>query len=101
MLLHKFTSLAQQSEYYAKPIPPEVGVIQCIIERDAAKWNKFFPKYTLILEENNKELLSAKKLKSKTAHFRIEIVNSDEKYMMNENSTYLGRLRASASLHDF
>ena len=45
--------------------------------------------------------ISAKKLKSKTAHFRIEIVNSDEKYMMNENSTYIGRLRASASLHDF
>jgi len=55
----------------------------------------------LILEENNKELLSAKRIKSKTAHFRIEIVNSDEKYMMDENSTYLGRLRASAGLHDF
>jgi hypothetical protein len=39
---------------YTKPIPPEVGVLQCVLERDASGWNKFFPKYTLILEENNK-----------------------------------------------
>ena len=46
-------------------------------------------------------MLQAKKIKSKTAHYRIEIVNNEEKYMKNEDSCYIGRLRATPNLHEF
>lgn len=78
-----------------KPIPPEAGTLRCILDRESTGWYKFFPKYTLMLEDDSREMLQARKIKSKTAHYRIEIVNNDGKYQKTPDSNYLGRLRAN------
>jgi len=64
-----------------KPLPVEIGQLQCTIERNSSGFNKFWPKYTLMLSSNSSPMLSSKKLaKSKTSHYRIEIANQSEKF---------------------
>lgn len=64
--------------------------------------NKFWPKYTVILDETKVALLSAKKLaNSKTSHYRIELANANNKYKNQDEDHYLGRLRANFGNHEF
>lgn len=64
--------------------------------------NKFWPKYTVILDGTKLALLSAKKLaNSKTSHYRIELANSNNKYKQQDEEHYIGRVRASAGNHEF
>jgi len=77
-----------------KPIPRDVGLIQCTIERDKSGLNKVWPKYNLRMSSGSTNLmLIATKLKSKTPHYRIEM--SDSRKKNNEEAGYLGRLRSN------
>ena len=79
-----------------RQVPPDIGHVQCTIERNASGMNKFWPKYILKLSDGQ-VLLEAKKVaKSKTAYYRIEI--SSKK---STDEHYLGRLRADISNHQF
>ena len=74
-----------------KPIPKQIGYVQCTIERNTSGVNKFFPKYTLKLSDGNKTMLIGDKISnSATSHYKINIDSSIPKA-----DTYLGRLRGN------
>ena len=70
-----YTPIDQLLKQLLLPVPQEVGQIQCTITRDKKGLNKFWPKYTLHLNDAQKTvLLSASFVKTaKTPHIRIEI----------------------------
>ena len=88
-----------------RPIPPELGVIQCTIERNSSGMNKFWPKYILKLSGDIKNvglMLEAKKIaQSKTPHYRIVINTGISKYSTKEEEDYLGRLRANHTKSEY
>ena len=85
-----------------KPIPREIGQIQCNIIRDKSGLNKINPKFYMELSYGKKAMLKAEKLQfSSTAHYKI-IINSDEaKYLKNKDESYLGRLRGNLGQSQF
>ena len=52
-LTGKKTPMEVQADLFMKPIPAEAGTFRCILERDSTGWHKFYPKYTLRLEEGS------------------------------------------------
>lgn len=76
-----YTPLNVLTDHFMKSLPHEIGQLKCQIERNNSGMNKFWPKYTVILDGTKLALLSAKKLaNSKTSHYRIELANSNNKY---------------------
>jgi len=51
-LVGVYTPGQEQVDMFTRPIPPELGHIQCTIERDKKGMNKFWPKYTLHLSDS-------------------------------------------------
>lgn len=56
-LLSKYTPVEVQSELFLKPIPPEIGQVQCTIERDDSGFKKLKPVFYLKLSYGNKMML--------------------------------------------
>jgi hypothetical protein len=48
-------------DIFMRPIPKEVGTVECTISRHKSGFNFLFPKYVLKLSEGERFLLSAKK----------------------------------------
>ena len=102
-LTNKYTPVKVLIDTFMKPIPPEIGQLQCDIERNTSGLNKFWPKYVLTLTDSKKELLTSKKLaNSKTSHYRIDLADDGQYRKPEEESqSYIGRLRATFSNHEF
>jgi hypothetical protein len=60
-LISPFTDIQELIELYMRPIPKEVGTVECTISRNKSGLNFLFPKYVLKLSEGDKFLLSGKK----------------------------------------
>lgn len=90
---------------FMRPIPPELGIVQCTIIRNSSGMNKFWPKYTLKLSGDIKNvgmMLEAKKIaQSKTPHYRIVINTGISKYSSKEEEDYLGRLRSNHTKSEY
>ena len=77
-LTASYTPVQVRADICMKPIPPELGMLQLILERNKSGFNKFWPKYTLSISNNKLELIHSKKLaNSSTAHYKIEISNAE------------------------
>jgi tubby-related protein 1 len=75
------------------PIPRNVGVIQCTINRNKSGFNKFWPKYAMHLSDGNKFLLSAKKrAANKTSNY---LISTDPEDLNKNSASYLGKLRSN------
>ena len=95
-LLSKYTPVEVQADLFMKPLPKEVGQLQCLIIRDRSGLNKLSPKYYLELAYGKKAMLKAEKVQmSATAHYRVTINASETKYVKNAQDSYLGRLRGN------
>ena len=80
-LTGRYTPLQVQTDLFMKPLPVDIGMLQCEIERNTSGFNKFWPKYTLSLTENRVDLLNSKKIaNSKTSHYKINLSNCENKY---------------------
>ena len=60
-LISPFTELEELFEIFMRPIPKEVGTLECTIHRNKSGFNLWHPKYTLTLSEGERFLLNAKK----------------------------------------
>lgn len=60
-LISPFTELEELFEIFTKPVPKEVGTLECTIHRNKSGFNYLYPKYTLTLSEGERFLLNAKK----------------------------------------
>jgi hypothetical protein len=101
-LLSTITVNYNKSDLFMLPVPAEVGNIQCVLDRNKRGLNKLWPKFELLLLDGEidvklcTKLLSANKIKkSKTAHYRIQLGNSDK------DEAYIGRLRGNADNSQF
>jgi len=57
-----------------RPIPKEVGTVECTISRHKSGFNFLFPKYVLKLSEGERFLLSAKKWgANKTSNYMVTV----------------------------
>ena len=80
-----------------KPIPVQIGYVQCTIERNNSGKNKLFPVYTLKLTDGKKDILVGdKQSNSATANYKINIVSE-----MPGADTHLGRLRGNFGCTQF
>ena len=78
---------------FMNPVPPKIGQIKCTIIRHKGGLNRWWPKYTLQLSENNKFLLTGKKRSgNKTSNYLISLDQAKE----SKNSQgYLGKVRSN------
>lgn len=60
-LTNPFTPIEELRDMFMQPVPPEVGMIQMTISRNKSGFNRFYPKYTLVLSDGKKFMLNAKK----------------------------------------
>jgi hypothetical protein len=91
-----------QADLFLKPVPAEIGMVQCELTRNKSGFNKFWPRYELSVSGSKTPLLSSKKLaNSKTSHYRIELANVDSKYKKDNEEPYIGRLRGTYSNYEF
>lgn len=85
-----------------KPIPPEIGQLQCDIDRQKSGLNKWWPRYDLSITGTKLLLLTSKKLaNSKTSHYKIDLANTKNKYKKLGEEPYLGRLRGTFDNHQY
>lgn len=76
-----------------KPIPANIGQIQCTIVRHKSGFNKFWPKYTLQLSDSNKFLLTGKKRSGNTTSNYMITIEQDK--LKKGSKGYLGKLRSN------
>lgn len=63
-----------------RPIPKEVGTVECTISRNKSGFNFLYPKYVLKLSEGEKFLLSGKKRgANKTSNYMVTIDQDSKK----------------------
>lgn len=75
-----------------RPIPKEVGTVECTISRNKSGFNFLFPKYILKLSEGEKFLLSGKKRTgNKTSNYMVSIEQDSKK----KGKGYLGKVRSN------
>jgi tubby-related protein 1 len=92
-LLSPFTEFAELQELYMRPIPKEVGTVECTISRNKSGFNFLFPKYILKLSEGDKFLLSGKKRSgNKTSNYLITL---DSQNLKKKAKGFLGKVRAN------
>lgn len=76
-----------------RPVPPNIGQIQCTIVRHKSGFNRLWPKYTLHLSDGNKFLLTGKKRSGNaTSNYMISI---DQDKLKKGTKGYLGKLRSN------
>ena len=103
-LLGRYISMKDQAKLIMAPLPPEIGMVQCTIERNKSGFNKINPKYILSLSDSNNTplmMLESKKIQSKTTHLRVEINTGNQKYMSKQEENYIGRVRSNMNNSQF
>lgn len=92
-LISPFTELEELFEIFTKPVPKEVGTLECTIHRNKSGFNYLYPKYTLTLSEGERFLLNAKKRSgNKTSNYMITL---DQDNLKRKGKGYLGKLRSN------
>lgn len=75
-----------------RPIPKEVGTVECTISRNKSGFNFLYPKYVLKLSEGEKFLLSGKKRgANKTSNYMVTIDQDSKK----KTKGFLGKVRSN------
>lgn len=98
--------MKDQVKLIMAPLPPEIGMVQCTIERNKSGFNKINPKYILSIQSCDLEstplmMLESKKVQSKTTHLRVEINTGNQKYMSKQEENYIGRVRSNMNNNQF
>jgi len=76
-ILNIYTPTNVLKDQLMRPIPKQVGHIQCTVERKKNGFNKLFPVFHLKLVDGNKYMLKAEKVpNSATSNYRISLVQS-------------------------
>ena len=71
-LISPFTPLEELEQIFMRPVPKEVGTLECSIHRNKGGFNMFHPKYTLTLSEGERFLLNGKKRGgNKTSNYMV------------------------------
>lgn len=92
-MCNPFTELDELIKLFMMPIPQSAGIIECTITRNKSGFNRFYPKYTLMLSEGEKFLLNGKKRgANKTANYMITL---DQDNLKRKGKGFLGKLRAN------
>jgi Tub family len=60
-LVNPFTPLTELKDMFMLPVPKTIGQVRMTIERNNSGFNRFWPKYTLVLSDGAKFLLTGKK----------------------------------------
>lgn len=92
-LTNPYTSTEQLRELFMRPVPPNLGQIQCTIIRHKNGFNRLWPKYTLHLTSGNKFLLTGKKRSGNTTSNYL--ISVDESKAKKDSKGYLGKLRSN------
>lgn len=92
-LISPFSEVDELVEIFNRPIPKEVGTLECSIHRNKSGFNMLYPKYTLTLSEGERFLLNAKKRSgNKTSNYMITL---DQDNLKRKGKGYLGKLRSN------
>ena len=92
-LLNPFTPLAELKDMFMLPVPKQIGQIRMTIERNKSGFNRIWPKYTLVLSDGAKFLLSGKKRGANaTSNYLISL---DQEKLDNKSAGYLGKCRSN------
>ena len=92
-LISPFTEVEDLVDMFMKPLPKEVGILECTITRNKSGFNFWNPKYTLILSEGERFLLNGKKRGgNKTSNYLITL---DQDSLKKKGKGFLGKLRAN------
>jgi hypothetical protein len=92
-LTNPYTSADELRFLFMRPIPPNIGQIQCTIVRHKSGFNRLWPKYTLHLSDGNAFLLTGKKRGGNaTSNYMITVDNDKVK---KGTKGYLGKLRSN------
>ena len=92
-LVNPFTSVEELKDMFMKPIPANIGQIQCTIVRHKSGFNKFWPKYTLQLSDSMKFLLTGKKRAGNTTSNYMITIEQDK--LKKGAKGYLGKVRSN------
>ena len=92
-LVNPFTAVEELKDMFMKPIPANIGQIQCTIVRHKSGFNKFWPKYTLQLSDSMKFLLTGKKRSGNTTSNYMITIEQDK--LKKGAKGYLGKLRSN------
>jgi len=92
-LISPFTEVDELVDMFMKPLPKEVGILECTIVRNKSGFNYWNPKYTLILSDGERFLLNGKKRSgNKTSNYLITL---DQDGLKKKGKGFLGKLRAN------
>lgn len=92
-LISPFTEVDELVKMFMQPLPKEVGILECTIQRNKSGFNYWNPKYTLVLSEGERFLLNGKKRGgNKTSNYLITL---DQGNLKKKGEGYLGKLRAN------
>lgn len=92
-LINPFTPLVELKELFMKPVPRTIGQIRTTIERHKSGFNRLWPKYTLVLSDGAKFLLSGKKRNANaTSNYLISL---DQEKLDKKSNGYLGKVRSN------
>ena len=97
------TPVSTLIQLYSKPIPSQIGQLQCTIVRDKSGLNKLEPKYLLRLSMDDQTIVmrAVKLFESATTHYKISVVQTSSKFGSmismgsSEDESYIGRLRST------
>ena len=92
-LISPFTDVDELVNMFMKPLPKEVGILECTIVRNKSGFNFWNPKYTLVLSEGERFLLNGKKRGgNKTSNYMITL---DQDGLKKKGKGFLGKVRAN------
>jgi tubby and related proteins len=92
-LVNPFTPLAELKQLYMLPVPRTIGQIRMTIERHKNGFNRIWPKYTLVLSDGAKFLLSGKKRGANaTSNYLISL---DQEKLDAKSQNCLGKVRSN------
>ena len=77
---------------FMRPIPPQIGYVQCTIERNNSGINRICPLYYLKLSEGNKYIMTGDKMaNSTTSNYKITVGQSKS----DNTENYIGKIRSN------
>ena len=77
-------------------MPSDAGVVQCLVRRDKSGFSKkFYPKYDLLLESNERFLLAGQKMQlMRSAYYSLSL---ERDRMGKDAPGFIGKLRSNFS----
>lgn len=92
-LISPFTEVDELVKMFMRPLPKEVGILECTIVRNKSGFNFWNPKYTLVLSDGERFLLNGKKRGgNKTSNYMVTL---DQDGLKKKGKGFLGKVRAN------